>query len=306
MKRENVRNFSIIAHVDHGKSTLADRIIEKCHLVDPRNKMDQILDTMDLERERGITIKSNVITLDYLSKSGGHYIFNLIDTPGHVDFTYEVSRALAACDGVILVVDATQGVQAQTIANMYLALENDLEIFPVINKIDMPNADIESTKKDIGHILGLDPESAVCVSAKQGIGIEEMLEKLIQVIPPPEGDPEAPLQALIFDSFFDQYVGAVIKARIVQGTLRSGDTIRLMYNSHDYQAIDIGVFRLVREKRNELLPGDTGYIIANIKTVLDTKIGDTVTLASRPAEAPLKGFKDAKPMVFAGLYPMFS
>jgi GTP-binding protein LepA len=306
MKRENVRNFSIIAHVDHGKSTLADRIIEKCHLIDPRNKMDQILDTMDLERERGITIKSNVITLDYLAKNGEHYIFNLIDTPGHVDFTYEVSRALAACDGVILVVDATQGVQAQTIANMYLALENNLEIFPVINKIDMPNADVESTKKDIEHILGIDSSTAACVSAKQGIGIDEMLETLISVIPAPHGNPDAPLQALIFDSSFDKYVGAVIKARIVEGTLRTGDTIKLMANDTEHQAIDIGVFRLNREKRDQLIPGDVGYIIANIKTVLDTKIGDTVTLASRPAAAPLKGFKDAKPMVFAGLYPMFS
>ena len=306
MKRENVRNFSIIAHVDHGKSTLADRIIEKCRLIDQRNKMDQILDTMDLERERGITIKSNVITLDYLAKDGKHYVFNLIDTPGHVDFTYEVSRALAACDGVILVVDATQGVEAQTIANMYLALENNLEIFPVINKIDMPNANIEDTKKDIEHILGLDPETAACVSAKQGIGIDEMLEKLITLIPCPEGNPEAPLQALIFDSYFDKYVGAVIKARIVEGTLRANDTIRLMANGTEHQAIDIGVFRLDREKRAELVPGDVGYIIANIKSVLDTKIGDTVTLASRPADAPLHGFKDAKPMVFAGLYPMYS
>jgi len=306
MKRDNVRNFSIIAHVDHGKSTLADRIIEKCHIVDDRNKVDQILDTMDLERERGITIKSNVITLDYKSKSGERYIFNLIDTPGHVDFTYEVSRALAACDGVILVVDATQGVEAQTIANMYLALENDLEILPVINKIDMPNADVERTKKEIEQTLGIDASTAVAVSAKQGIGIEEMLEKLITVIPAPEGDPDAPLQALIFDSYFDKYVGAVIKARIFEGTLRVNDSIRLMSTEKDYSVLDTGVFRLDREKRTELIPGDVGYIIANIKTVIDTKIGDTVTHTARPASEQLKGFKDAKPMVYAGLYPMFS
>lgn len=306
MKRDFIRNFSIIAHVDHGKSTLADRIIEKCQLIDPRNKMDQILDTMDLERERGITIKSNVITLEYKSKSGDIYTFNLIDTPGHVDFTYEVSRSLAACDGVLLVVDATQGVEAQTIANMYLAVENNLEILPVINKIDMPNADIEETKKEIQGTLGLDPSTSVAVSAKQGIGIEEMLEKLITVIPCPEGDPDAPLQALIFDSAFDKYVGAVIKARIFHGTLHTGDAIRLMSTEKDYTVLETGVFRLQREKRNELLPGDVGYIIANIKTVVDTKIGDTITEVKNPASEPLKGFKDAKPMVFAGLYPMFS
>jgi GTP-binding protein LepA len=306
MKRDNVRNFSIIAHVDHGKSTLADRIIERCQLIDARNKVDQILDTMDLERERGITIKSNVITLNYMSKSGKSYIFNLIDTPGHVDFTYEVSRSLAACDGVILVVDATQGVEAQTIANMYLALENDLEILPVINKIDMPNANVANTKAEIQQTLGLDASTTCQVSAKQGIGIDEMLEKLIEVIPAPEGDPDAPLQALIFDSSFDKYVGAVIKARIMQGTLKTGDSIRLMSTEKDYNVLDIGVFRLEREKCNELLPGDVGYIIANIKTVVDTKIGDTVTLTANPASEPLKGFKDAKSMVFAGLYPMFS
>ena len=306
MKRDNVRNFSIIAHVDHGKSTLADRIIEKCLIGDGRNKVDQMLDTMDLERERGITIKSNVITLDYISKSGEKYIFNLIDTPGHVDFTYEVSRALAACDGVILVVDATQGVEAQTIANMYLALENNLEILPVINKIDMPNADVEGTKKEIEQTLGIDASTTVAVSAKQGIGIEEMLEKMITVIPAPQGDPDAPLQALIFDSYFDKYVGAVIKARIFEGTIKVNDNIRLMSTGKDYSVLDTGVFRLDREKRKELIPGDVGYIIANIKTVIDTKIGDTVTLASNPAPAQLKGFKDAKPMVYAGLYPMFS
>jgi GTP-binding protein LepA len=292
--------------VDHGKSTLADRIIERCHLVDERNKMDQMLDTMDLERERGITIKSNVITLNYKSKNGQVYEFNLIDTPGHVDFTYEVSRSLAACDGVILVVDATQGVEAQTIANMYLALDNNLEILPVINKIDMPNANIEETKKEIEHTLGLDASTACAVSAKQGIGIDEMLEKLIEVIPAPEGDPDAPLQALIFDSVFDKYVGAVIRARVKHGTLRVGDTIRLMSTGKDYCVLDAGVFRLTREKREKLIPGDVGYIIANIKTVLDTKIGDTVTLAENPASEPLKGFKDAKSMVYAGLYPMYS
>ena len=306
MDLNHIRNFSIIAHIDHGKSTLADRIIEACHLVGERDQIDQMLDTMDIERERGITIKSNTITLDYESKSGEKYILNLIDTPGHVDFTYEVSRALAACDGVLLLVDATQGVEAQTIANLYLALENDLHIIPVINKIDMISADIEGTKEGIEKSLGLDGDDAVPVSAKTGAGVEHLLEKIIQTIPPPTGDENAPLKALIFDSYFDKYQGAVIKVRIFSGTVKKGDVIKFMSTGKTFEVTEVGVFRLDLEKRTSLMPGDVGYIIAGIKTVVDTKIGDTVTLTKNPTPEPLKGFKDVKPMVFAGLYPMYS
>ncbi len=306
MNLAHIRNFSIIAHIDHGKSTLADRIIEKCRLVDPRNHKDQMLDTMELERERGITIKSNAITLNYTARNGNDYTFNLIDTPGHVDFTYEVSRALAACDGVLLVVDATQGVEAQTIANLYLALDNDLEILPVINKIDMPAADIARTKESIEKSLGLDPDLAVLVSAKEGTGVDELMEKIVEVMPPPSGDPEAPLRALIFDSFFDNYQGAIMKVRIFDGTVRKGDSILFFFTGKKYEVTEVGRFRLELEKTETLQPGDVGYIVAGIKSVVDTKIGDTVTGALKPADAPLKGFRDAKPMVFSGLYPMYS
>jgi GTP-binding protein LepA len=306
MNIENIRNFSIIAHIDHGKSTLADRIIEKCRLVAPREHFEQILDTMDLERERGITIKSNAITLNYTAKSGEEYLFNLIDTPGHVDFTYEVSRALAACDGVLLVIDATQGVEAQTIANLYLAIESDLEILPVINKIDMHNADIDRTKQSIKASLGLDPENAVLTSAKEGTGIDELLEKIVESIPPPRGNPTDPLKALIFDSFFDKYVGAIVKVRLFEGSIRKDDTILFQSTKKQYTVAEVGIFRLHREKRDTLQPGDVGYIIAGIKTVEDTKIGDTVTEAKNPTPEPLKGFRDVKPMVFSGLYPMYS
>lgn len=306
MDLSHIRNFSIIAHIDHGKSTLADRLIEKCRLVSDRNRKDQMLDTMEIERERGITIKSNAVTLNYTSKSGEDYIFNLIDTPGHVDFTYEVSRALSSCDGVILIVDATQGVEAQTIANFYLALENDLEILPVINKIDMPSADIENTKAQLDRTLGLDPEIAVLTSAKEGIGIDELLEKIIEIIPAPRGNINAPLKGLIFDSFYDQYLGAVIKMRIMDGCVKKDDVIRLFSTGKEFIVNEVGVFRLNLEKRNMLGPGEVGYIVAGIKSVVDTKIGDTVTLAKDPAKAPLKGFKDVKSMVFSGLYPMYS
>ncbi|MBN1497586.1 MAG: elongation factor 4 [Spirochaetes bacterium] len=306
MDLRHIRNFSIIAHIDHGKSTLADRIIEKCRLVDPRNHRDQILDTMDLERERGITIKSNAITLDYTARDGSRYTFNLIDTPGHVDFTYEVSRALAACDGVLLVVDASQGVEAQTIANLYLALDNDLEILPVINKIDMPSADIPRTKEGIEKSLGLDADTAIAVSARDGTGIEDLLEKIVEFIPPPQGNSGAPLRALIFDSFFDNYQGAIMKVRIIDGTVRRGDTIMFFSTGKKYEVTEVGIFRLTMEKTDVLHPGDVGYIVAGIKSVIDTKIGDTVTHADRPSSEPLRGFRDAKPMVFSGLYPMYS
>jgi GTP-binding protein LepA len=305
MDLAHIRNFSIIAHIDHGKSTLADRLIDKCRLVNDRNRKDQMLDTMDIERERGITIKSNAITLNYTAKDGIDYTLNLIDTPGHVDFTYEVSRALSSCDGVILIVDASQGVEAQTIANFYLALENDLEILPVINKIDMPSADIPATKNQIEKILGLDTEHAVLTSAKQGIGIDELLEKLIEYIPPPKGVANAPLKALIFDSFYDQYLGAVIKVRIFDGTVKKDDVIKFYATGKEFTVIEVGVFRLDLEKRGSLGPGEVGYIVAGIKSVGDTKIGDTVTSAKNPAKEPLQGFKDVKSMVFSGLYPMF-
>ncbi|HDP80685.1 MAG TPA: elongation factor 4, partial [Spirochaetes bacterium] len=306
MDLKHIRNFSIIAHIDHGKSTLADRIIEKCKLADPRNRVDQMLDTMDIERERGITIKSNAITLNYSAANGEEYVFNLIDTPGHVDFTYEVSRALKSCEGVLLVVDATQGVEAQTIANLYLAMENDLAVIPVINKIDMINADIERTKESIEKTLGLDAETAVLTSARDGIGIDEVLERVIEIIPPPAGDRDAPLTALIFDSFFDRYVGAVVKVRVYDGTVKRNDIIKLYSTGKQYEVDEVGVFRINREKRDILEPGDVGYIVASIKSVVDTKIGDTVTHAERPCPAPLKGFRDVKPMVFSGLYPMYS
>ena len=306
MDLAHIRNFSIIAHIDHGKSTLADRIIDKCRLVNDRNRKDQMLDTMDIERERGITIKSNAITLNYTSKSGEEYVFNLIDTPGHVDFTYEVSRALSSCDGVILIVDASQGVEAQTIANFYLALDNDLEILPVINKIDMPSANIESTKEQLENVLGLDSDLAVLASAKQGIGIEEILEKVIEIIPAPSGREDAPLKALIFDSFYDQYLGAVIKVRIIDGRVKKDDVIKLFATGKEFTVTEVGAFRLELEKRPSLGPGEVGYIVAGIKSVVDTKIGDTVTLAKNPAPEPLKGFKNVKSMVFSGLYPMYS
>ncbi len=306
MELEHIRNFSIIAHIDHGKSTLADRLIEKCRLVDRRNHAEQMLDTMDIERERGITIKSNAITLDYTAASGEEYVFNIIDTPGHVDFTYEVSRALAACDGVLLIVDASQGVEAQTIANMYLALENDLEILPVINKIDMPSADIPRAKESIQKSLGLDPEKSVLVSAREGTGLDDLMERIVEVIPPPAGDPNKPLKALIFDSFFDKYVGVIVKVRVYDGVVKKDDVILLWSTQKQYTVTEVGVFRVDREKRDALYPGDVGYIVAAIKSVTDTKIGDTVTLARNMTDAPLTGFKDVKPMVFSGLYPMYS
>ncbi|GAB4220750.1 MAG TPA: translation elongation factor 4 [Spirochaetota bacterium] len=306
MKQSLIRNFSIIAHIDHGKSTLADRIIERCNAIDPRNHVDQLLDDMDIERERGITIKANVITLNYPSKDGNIYTFNLIDTPGHVDFTYEVSRALAACEGVLLLVDATQGVEAQTIANMYLALENDLTIVPVINKIDMPNADIPRTKESIKKSLGLDPETAICVSAREGTGIDDLLEKIVERIPPPQGNPDGPLKALIFDSYFDQYVGVVTKVRIFDGTVKEDDIIMLFSNQKQYEVTEVGHFRLKREKRSQLTAGEVGYITAGIKQLTDTRTGDTITSAQNPVAEPILGFREAKPMVFSGLYPSIS
>ncbi len=303
---KQIRNFSIIAHIDHGKSTLADRLIQYAHLVDDRQFRDQILDTMDIERERGITIKSQTICLPYRSRDGVDFELNLIDTPGHVDFSYEVSRALASCEGVLLLVDASQGVEAQTLANLYAAMEHDLVIVPVINKIDLPSADIERVKKEIDHDLGLDPDHAILCSAKEGTGIEEVLEAIVTRIPPPTGDPAKPLSSLIFDAQYDPFRGTIVSCRIFDGALSPGDTVRLMSTGSTYKVEEVGIFRLVREPRKELTAGMVGYLIAGIKTVSDTRIGDTITLESNPVAKPLPGFKEVKPVVFSSIYPVAS
>ena len=300
----NIRNFSIIAHIDHGKSTLADRLIQRTGMVEERQFRDQLLDTMDLERERGITIKSNTISLPYSAKDGLEYELNLLDTPGHVDFSYEVSRALASCEGVLLLVDASQGVEAQTVANLYLAMEHDLTIIPVINKIDLPAADVEGVKEQIDRELGLDPEMAILCSAKEGIGIEDVLEAIVARIPPPQGVLSAALSALIFDANYDSYRGTIVSCRVFDGRVKPGDIIRLMSNNATYKVEEVGVFRLHREPRPELTAGMVGYLIAGIKTVSDTRIGDTITLEAHPAPRPLPGFKEVKPVVFASVYPI--
>jgi GTP-binding protein LepA len=301
---KNIRNFSIIAHIDHGKSTLADRLIQYTGVVNPRDFKDQILDNMDIERERGITIKSQAITLPYHAKDGQDYILNLIDTPGHVDFSYEVSRALASCEGVLLLIDAAQGVQAQTIANLYLAMENNLEIIPVINKIDLPTADVDRVLEEIDSELALDPFSHLKCSAKEGIGIEEVLEAIVTRIPPPKGDPAAPLAALIFDAQYDPFRGTVIHCRVFDGTVKAGDMIRLMSNQGAYKVEEVGRFLLSREKRDQISAGEVGYIFAGVKTVSDTHIGDTITLDQQPCSKPLPGFKEFKPVVFSSIYPI--
>lgn len=305
-KIENIRNFSIIAHIDHGKSTLSDRLIETTHAVDLRDLQNQMLDTMDIERERGITIKSNTVCLPYTAQNGEDYILNLIDTPGHVDFTYEVSRALASCEGALLLVDASQGVEAQTLANLYLALEHDLEILPVINKIDLPSADIERVKAQIEDDLGLDSEIAALVSAKEGIGIEALLEKIVTLLPAPKGDALKPLKALIFDSHYDSYRGTIVHFRVMDGTLKTGDTIMFMSNQSTYRVEEVGVFQIERVPKKELTAGEVGYLIAGIKTVSDTRCGDTITLKNNPCDAPLAGFKEAQPVVFSSIYPVAS
>ena len=303
---KNIRNFSIIAHIDHGKSTLADRLIQHAGVVDPRNFKDQILDNMDIERERGITIKSQAITLPYHADDGEEYTLNLIDTPGHVDFSYEVSRALASCEGVLLLIDAAQGVEAQTIANLYLAMENNLEIIPVINKIDLPTADVERVIEQIDSELGLDPFSHLKCSAKEGIGIEEILEAIVKRIPPPKGDPEAPLAALVFDAQYDSFRGTVVHCRVFDGTVKPGDVIRLMANQETYKVEELGHFLLARVRGDQLSAGEVGYIIAGIKTVSDVYIGETITLDHQPREKPLPGFKEFKPVVFSSIYPIAS
>ena len=299
-----IRNFSIIAHIDHGKSTLADRLLEKTGAVAARDVGDQMLDNMELERERGITIKARAVRFQYRAKDGETYECNLIDTPGHVDFSYEVSRSLTACEGAILIVDATQGVQAQTLGNAYLAVDNDLEILPVINKIDLPSADPDTAKREIEDIIGIPAEDAPCISAKMGINIEEVLERIVRDIPAPKGDAEAPLQALIFDSYYDAYKGVIVYIRLMQGTLRVGDTVRMMHTGAEFEVVETGTLSAFSmDRKPALYAGEVGYFTASIKNIGDTKVGDTVTQKDRPCAEPLPGFKKAQPMVFSGIYP---
>ena len=303
-KQKHIRNFSIIAHIDHGKSTLADRILEKTRTVESRDMEEQILDNMDLERERGITIKARAVRLSYKAKNGEEYIYNLIDTPGHVDFGYEVSRSLKACEGALLVVDATQGVEAQTLANAYLAIDNDLEILPVINKIDLASADVSGARKEIEDIIGIPAEDCPAVSAKNGLNIEDVLEKIVTDIPAPSGDMDKPLKALIFDSHYDSYLGVVVYIRVFDGVIRAGDRIRLMAQGSEFDVVEVGTMEpFGLKKADSLTPGEVGYITASIKTVGDTRVGDTVTNANNPADEPLDGFRDVHPMVYSGIYP---
>lgn len=300
------RNFCITAHIDHGKSTLADRLIQKAKIVDDRQMKNQILDNMDIERERGITIKSQAVTIPYKAKDGHDYELNFVDTPGHVDFSYEVSRAIASCEGALLLIDATQGVESQTVSNLYMAMEHDLTIVPVINKIDLASADVESVKKQIDHDLGLESSEAQLVSAKTGEGIDDLLEAIVTKFPPPKGDVNAPLQALIFDCHYDEYRGVVVHLRVMEGRVKTGDIIRFMSNNTDYKVEQVGVFKIKYEETGVLEAGDVGYIIAGIKTVSDVSVGDTITLASKPAASPLPGFKEVKPVVFSSIYPIDS
>lgn len=305
-RQEKIRNFSIIAHIDHGKSTLADRILEKTKAIESREMKAQLLDSMDIERERGITIKLNAVQLNYTSKSGEDYIFHLIDTPGHVDFTYEVSRSLAACEGAILVVDAAQGIEAQTLANVYLALDNNLEIIPIINKIDLPAADPEKVKNEIEDVIGLPTDDIVLASAKAGIGIEEILEQIVEYIPAPSGDANQPLQALIFDSIYDPYRGVIVSVRIKNGSVKVGDKIKMMATGGVFDVTEVGIHTPKEKQVDELTVGDVGYICASIKNVSETRVGDTITLLNNPAKEALPGYRKLNPMVYCGLYPIDS
>ncbi len=305
MKQQNIRNFSIIAHIDHGKSTLADRILEETNAITDREKKEQLLDSMDIERERGITIKLNAVQLNYHYKDED-YILHLIDTPGHVDFTYEVSRSLAACEGALLVVDAAQGIEAQTLANLYQALDNNLTIIPVINKIDLPNADIEKVKQELVNTVGFDEDEILLVSAKTGVGIKELVEAIIERIPAPKGNPDDKLQALIFDSYFDSYRGIVTLLRVVNGKVKVGDKIKMLATSATYDVVELGINNPHEVKVNELVTGEVGYLCASIKSIEDVKVGDTITLSESPCKEPLAGYKPMKPMVFCGLFPVES
>ena len=303
-RQKKIRNFSIIAHIDHGKSTLADRILEATQTVAKRDMEEQLLDNMDLERERGITIKARAVRLNYTASDGETYCFNLIDTPGHVDFNYEVSRSLNACEGALLVVDATQGIEAQTLANAYLAVDSNLEILPVINKIDLPSADVDKVRHEIEDVIGIPAEDCPAVSAKTGLNIEQVLEHVVSDIPAPEGDEDAPLKCLIFDSYYDSYLGVVVYIKVVDGTVKSGDTIMMMSNGKTFDVVDVGTMEAFGIKKcDKLSAGEVGYITASIKSIGDTRVGDTVTLASNPTAEPLAGFKAAQPMVYAGIYP---
>ncbi|MBI9085607.1 MAG: elongation factor 4 [Desulfobacterales bacterium] len=303
---KEIRNFSIIAHIDHGKSTLSDRLIQQAGIISERDFHDQILDSMDIERERGITIKSQTVHLPYTARDGQTYALNLIDTPGHVDFSYEVSRALASCEGALLLIDASQGVEAQTLANLYAALEHDLEIIPVINKIDLPSADTDRVRMQIEEDLGLDSEGAILTSAKEGTGIDELLEAIVTRLPPPTGNPDAPLRCLIFDSHYDPFRGTVVHFRVVDGRIRTGDKVMFMYNNAAYRVEEVGIFQIARIPKKELSAGQVGYMIAGIKTVSDTRCGDTLTHRDRPCTSAVPGFKEAKPVVFSSIYPVAS
>ncbi len=305
-RQKYIRNFSIIAHIDHGKSTLADRILEFTKAVDEREMKEQLLDSMDLERERGITIKLNAVELEYKANNGNTYIFHLIDTPGHVDFTYEVSRSLAACEGAVLVIDAAQGVEAQTLANVYLAVDNNLEIIPLINKIDLPAADPERVKREVEDVIGLDTSNVVLASAKEGIGIKELLEQIVTDVPAPKGDPSAPLEALIFDSYYDSYRGVIPLIRVVNGTVKKGDKIKMMATDSVYEVIELGVTTPKEKKRDFLSVGDVGFLVASIKEVNHVNVGDTITLVDMPAKSPLPGYRKMNSMVYCGLYPVES
>jgi len=301
---KNIRNFCIIAHIDHGKSTLADRLLQATHTISDRDMMDQVLDDMDLEREKGITIKSHAIQINYKHKDGQEYILNLIDTPGHVDFSYEVSRALAACEGALLLVDAAQGIQAQTISNLYLAIDNNLEIIPVINKIDMDGAMIEEVKDQIVELIGCKPEEILLASGRAGIGIEEILEAIVERIPAPVGKPDEPLQALIFDSVFNSFRGVIVYYRIRNGKIRKGDKVKFVSTGQEYEATEVGILKLKMTEKKEVTCGDVGYIITGVKNAKEVKVGDTITLAANPTQEPIQGFQEVKPMVFAGIFPV--
>jgi len=301
---QHIRNFCIIAHIDHGKSTLADRLIQACNAVSQREFRDQLLDSMDIERERGITIKSNTITLSYRASDGQDYLLNLIDTPGHVDFSHEVRRSLMACEGALMVVDAAQGVEAQTVANLYLALDHDLELLAVINKIDLQNADVERVREEIDEDLGLDPFEAIPISAKTGVGIDKVLEEIVQKLPSPKGDPNAPLKALVFDAHYNRYRGVILQCRVMEGTLNVGDAIHFMHSGRDYTIEELGYNQLELNPKRQLGTGEVGYVIAGIKTVREIQIGDTITHAERPAAEPIPGYQEAKQVVFSSIYPM--